>query len=130
MLAAYSGREGAKKLEETAKNIAANDGKSLTDSVKAKSFLGKVKEALKKYWNGVADMLHINFTSAEEVADKVLADWANGVNPNEVKAEEKSEPITITTEHGGEKTFSSEQVDMAKKIISENQEKPITHLQR
>lgn len=130
MLAAYSGREGAKKLEETAKNIAANEGKSLTDSVKAKSFLGKVKEALKKYWNGVADMLHINFTSAEDVADKVLADWANGVNPNEVKAEEKSEPITITTEHGGEKTFSSEQVDMAKKIISENPEKPITHLQR
>lgn len=130
MLAAYSGREGAKKLEETAKNIAANEGKSLTDSVKAKSFLGKVKEALKKYWNGVADMLHINFTSAEDVADKVLGDWANGVNPNEVKAEEKSEPITITTEHGGEKTFSSEQVDMAKKIISENPEKPITHLQR
>lgn len=130
MLATYSGREGAKKLEETAKNIAANEGKSLTDSVKAKSFLGKVKEALKKYWNGVADMLHINFTSAEDVADKVLADWANGVNPNEVKAEEKSEPITITTEHGGEKTFSSEQVDMAKKIISENPEKPITHLQR
>ena len=130
MLATYSGREGAKKLEETVKNIAANEGKSLTDSVKAKSFLGKVKEALKKYWNGVADMLHINFTSAEEVADKVLADWANGVNPNEVKAEEKSEPITITTEHGGEKTFSSEQVDMAKKIISENPEKPITHLQR
>lgn len=130
MLATYSGREGAKKLEETAKNIAENEGKSLTDSVKAKSFLGKVKEALKKYWNGVADMLHINFTSAEDVADKVLADWANGVNPNEVKAEEKSEPITITTEHGGEKTFSSEQVDMAKKIISENPEKPITHLQR
>lgn len=130
MLAAYSGREGAKKLEETAKNIAANEGKSLTDSVKAKSFLGKVKEALKKYWNGVSDMLHINFTSAEDVADKVLADWANGVNPNEVKAEEKSEPITITTEHGGEKTFSSEQVDMAKKIISENPKKPITHLQR
>lgn len=44
--------------------------------------------------------------------------------------EEKSEPITITTEHGGEKTFSSEQVDLAKKIISENPEKPITHLQR
>ncbi len=130
MLATYSGREGAKKLEETAKNIAANEGKSLTDSVKAKSFLGKVKEALKKYWNGVADMLHINFTSVEDVADKVLADWANGVNPNEVKAEEKSEPITITTEHGGEKAFSSEQVDMAKKIISENPEKPITHLQR
>lgn len=43
---------------------------------------------------------------------------------------EKSEPITITTEHGGEKTFSSEQVDLAKKIIFENPDKPITHLQR
>lgn len=130
MLATYSGREGAKKLEAETKRIAEEEGKTLANSAKAKNFLEKVKEALKKYWNGVADMLHINFTSAEEVADKVLADWANGVNPNEVKAEEKSEPITITTEHGGEKTFSSEQVEMAKKIISENPEKPITHLQR
>lgn len=42
----------------------------------------------------------------------------------------KSEPVTIATEHGGEKAFSSEQVDMAKKIIAENPEKPITQLQR
>ena len=95
MLATYSGREGAKKLEEEAKRIAADEGKTLTESVKAKSFLDKVREALKRYWKATADMLHVKFTSAEEVADKVLADWASGMNPNEIKADEKNPLETL-----------------------------------
>ena len=38
-------------------------------------------------------MLHIHFTTAEEVADKVLADWAKGVNPKEEKVDEKKEAV-------------------------------------
>ncbi len=89
MVTTYSGREGAKKLEAEARRLAAEEGKSVTESAKATTFIGKVKEALQKYWKGVADMLHIHFTSAEEVADKVLADWASGVNPKEVEAPEE-----------------------------------------
>lgn len=87
MIATFSGREGAKKLEETVRNLAQQEGKSVEESAKATGFLGKVKEALQRYWKGVADMLHIHFTSAEEVADKVLADWASGFNPNDKERE-------------------------------------------
>lgn len=83
MITTYSGREGTKKLEDVVRKLAAEDGKSVTESAKAQGFLGKVKEALTKYWKGVADVLGIHFTTAEEVADKVLADWAKGVDPRE-----------------------------------------------
>ena len=99
MITTYSGREGTKKLEDVVRKLAAEEGKSVTESVKAQGFLEKVKEALTKYWKGVADMLGIHFTTAEEVADKVLADWAKGVDPREsekgkVKSEESDSVVT------------------------------------
>lgn len=92
MITTYSGREGTKKLEDVVRKLAAEEGKSVTESAKAKGFLEKVKEALTKYWKGVADVLGIHFTTAEEVADKVLADWAKGVDPRgSEEGKEKSE---------------------------------------
>ena len=92
MITTYSGREGTKKLEDVVRKLAAEEGKSVTESTKAQGFLEKVKEALTKYWKGVADVLGIHFTTAEEVADKVLADWAKGVDPRgSEKGKEKSE---------------------------------------
>ncbi len=114
MVATYSGREGAKKLEAEARQLA-EEGKTVTESVKATTFIGKVKEALQKYWKGVADMLHIHFTSAEEVADKVLADWAKGVNPNEIEA--KTKPRQRRDGFKGERKTQAE-------IFAEEQKKP------
>ena len=92
MITTYSGREGTKKLEDVVRKLAAEEGKSVTESTMAQGFLEKVKVALTKYWKGVADVLGIHFTTAEEVADKVLADWAKGVDPRESeKGKEKSE---------------------------------------
>ena len=101
MITTYSGREGTKKLEDVVRKLAAEEGKSVTESAKAQGFLEKVKEALTKYWNGVADVLGIHFTTAEEVADKVLADWAKGANPlkseeGRVKSEESDTKIEET----------------------------------
>jgi predicted RNA methylase len=93
MIATYSGREGTKKLEAVVRELAAKNGSGVAESVKEQGFIYKVKEALQKYWKGVADMLHIHFTTAEEVADKVLADWAKGVNPKEEKVDEKKEAV-------------------------------------
>lgn len=102
MITTYSGREGTKKLEDVVRKLAAEDGKSVTESAKAQGFLVKVKEALTKYWKGVADVLGIHFTTAEEVADKVLADWAKGENPLAIlpKKEEKAfDPIGKAAEN-------------------------------
>lgn len=106
MITTYSGREGTKKLEDVVRKLAAEEGKSVTESAKAQGFLEKVKEALTKYWKGVADVLGIHFTTAEEVADKVLADWAKGVDPRgSEKGKEKSEESD--TEPVGERETTS-----------------------
>lgn len=102
MITTFSGREGTKKLENVVRKLAAEEGKSVTESAKAQGFLEKVKEALTKYWKGVADVLGIHFTTAEEVADKVLADWAKGENPLAIlpKKEEKAfDPIGKAAEN-------------------------------
>ena len=105
MITTYSGREGTKKLEDVVRKLAAEEGKSVTESAKAQGFLEKVKEALTKYWKGVADVLGIHFTTAEEVADKVLADWAKGVDPRgSEKGKEKSEESeSVVTPKGDKK---------------------------
>ena len=119
MITTYSGREGAKKLETVARELAAKDGKTVTESAKAQGFLDKVKTALQKYWKSVADMLHIHFTTAEEVADKVLADWAKGVNPKDIKEAEKKEESSKDPIEGLKKAAEKYRIEHEEKVSSE-----------
>lgn len=107
MITTYSGREGTKKLEDVVRKLAAEEGKSVTESAKAQGFLEKVKEALTKYWKGVADVLGIHFTTAEEVADKVLADWAKGVDPRESEEGKGKSEESDTKVEGNEPSEAS-----------------------
>lgn len=122
MITTNSGRERTKKLEDVVRKLAAEEGKSVTESTMAQGFLEKVKEALTKYLKGVADVLGIHFTMAEEVADKVLADWANGVDPKDkIKDERLSEEPPKTNPlawlaHNAE-MFKDEQVQKAKERL-------------
>ena len=81
VLAHYSGRRGAERLRAEQEKIANGDG-DVVEKAEAISALNRVKDALKRFWKGVADWLGVRFTSAEEVADKVLSDLLNGVDPN------------------------------------------------
>ncbi len=38
-----------------------------------------MKQALSKFWKGVADFLGIHYTSAEEIADRVMRDLLEGL---------------------------------------------------
>lgn len=89
VLAHYSGERGKKLLDEEYNKIRGNNKMNIFDKAKMLQAINNVREALRKFWKGVADFLGIHFTSAEEVADKVLSDLLEGVNPNEVKSEEK-----------------------------------------
>ena len=80
VLAHYSGRRGSERLRAERERIASGEG-DVVEKAKAISALERVKDALNRFWKGVADWLGIHFTSAEEVADKVLADMLHGVNP-------------------------------------------------
>ena len=80
VLAFYSGSRGAERLREEHTKILKGNG-NVVEKVKAINAIKRVKEALKRFWKNVAEWFGIHFTTAEEVADKVLSDLLNGVNP-------------------------------------------------
>ena len=85
VLAQFSGKHGAKRLAE-AREKAMSEADGVFDKAKVASVFDNVRQALKRFWKGVADFLGLHFTSAEEMADKVLSDLLNGVNPNDIIA--------------------------------------------
>lgn len=80
VLATYSGRRGAERLREQQRKIAGGRG-AVVGKAEAIAALEQVKEALRRFWKAVADFLHISFSTAEEVADRVVSDLLEGVNP-------------------------------------------------
>ena len=80
VLAFYSGSRGAERLREEHTKILKGNG-NVIEKVKAINAIKRVREALKRFWKNVADWFGIHFTTAEEVADNVLSDLLNGVNP-------------------------------------------------
>ena len=86
VLAQFSGRHGANRLAE-AREKAMSEADGVFDKAKVASVFDNVRQALKRFWKGVADFLGLHFTSAEEVADRVLSDLLNGVNPNLINHE-------------------------------------------
>ena len=80
VLAHYSGVRGAERLREEQEKIK-NSNQNLTAKARALAAIEKVRQALNRFWKQVADFLHIHYTSAEQVADQVMKDMLNGVNP-------------------------------------------------
>ena len=82
VLAQYSGKRGAERLRKEYDVIVDGDG-SITEKAKAMYALQRLKKVLAKFWKKVADFLHIHFTTADEVADRVMKDLLDGIDPRE-----------------------------------------------
>ena len=81
VLSTFSGRRGAERLREEARRVADGEGGVFTKA-KAIETLERVKEAIARFWEGVAKMFGINrYRSAEELADMAMKDLINGVKP-------------------------------------------------
>ena len=81
VLSTFSGRRGAERLREEARRVADGDGGVFTKA-KAIETLERVKEAIARFWEGVARMFGVNrYRSAEELADMAMRDLINGVKP-------------------------------------------------
>lgn len=80
VLATYSGRAGAEKLR---KMVSDSNGEGVSAIKKAtiKRDVFFLESALKKFWQAMASFLGIHYESAEQVADQVLKDMLNKVNP-------------------------------------------------
>lgn len=79
-LAHFSGKRGAERLRSEQERVMQSDA-SIFDKAAAVSGIERVRRALKKFWNGVCDLLHVHFTTAEEVADRALYDFLRGYDP-------------------------------------------------
>ena len=74
VLSTFSGRRGAERLREEARRVADGEGGVFTKA-KAIETLERVKEAIARFWEGVAKMFGINrYRSAEELADMAMKD--------------------------------------------------------
>lgn len=80
VLATYSGRAGAENLR---KMVSDSNGEGVSAIKKAtiKRDVFFLESALKKFWQAMASFLGIHYESAEQVADQVLKDMLNEVNP-------------------------------------------------
>lgn len=87
VLAHFSGAKGRERLEEAAREYEEQDGQGLVSKSKAMVVLNKVKSALEKFWGKVAELFGIKFRNAQEIADKVLNDLLQGVDPTAVRSE-------------------------------------------
>lgn len=80
VLATYSGRAGAEKLRKMVSD-SNSEGVSAIKKASIKRDVFFLESALKKFWQAMASFLGIHYESAEQVADQVLKDMLNEVNP-------------------------------------------------
>lgn len=106
VLATYSGRKGAERLRKEMDDIAKSNG-NVFDKATAMNAMHRVKQAIEKFWKAVADFLHIHYTSAEQVADQVMKDLLNGVDPRSMmdggkslRPETRINIVAAKAEHG------------------------------
>lgn len=72
-LAQFSGKRGYKRLQELV------DGKQDADTI-----LGKMRDILAKSCNSIVEFFGIHYSNKEDVADRILFDLLNEVNPLEL----------------------------------------------
>ena len=81
VLSTFSGRRGAERLREEARRVADGEGGVFTKA-KAMAALENVKNAIARFWEGVARMFGINrYRSVEELADMAMKDLLDSKNP-------------------------------------------------
>ena len=111
VLAHYSGRRGAERLRQEAAK-AADAAKGVLDKASVVSAFGRLREAIRKAWKHIAeDILHIHFTSADEVADKMMYDLLNKVKPGDANRDDSG--------YKEDRRYRSEDVETANKRFNE-----------
>lgn len=89
VLAQYSGKRGAQRIEEEMKK--AENATDLVGKARVLAAFNSLKEALKTFWTEVADFFGMDYyKSVEDAADKAMSDLLRGVNPNAVEAKEET----------------------------------------
>ena len=89
VLAQYSGKRGAQRIEEELKK--AENDTDLIGKARVLAAFNSLKEALKIFWTEVADFFGMDYyKSVEDAADKAMSDLLRGINPNAVEAKKET----------------------------------------
>ena len=78
----FSGKRGNERLREIANEIAEERG-GIFGKAEAVTAMQRLKNILNRFWEGVANMMGWKYKNANQIADKILSDMLNGVNPTE-----------------------------------------------
>lgn len=127
VIATYSGRRGAERLREEAHKVAESNG-DVFEKAEAISALGRVKKSLKKFWKGVCDFLHIHYKSAEEVADRVMKDLLDGVEPMKIGKGEAGVRFSAKQKRALETAEQSQKTAIATAVSSADGAKVLNNL--
>ncbi len=93
----FSGKDGAERLRKLADEVAKEKGGAF-GKAEAVTAMQRLKAALSKFWHTVCDLLHVKFTSAEEVADRILADMLRGWKPSGEGKKPAGKPAGVEAE--------------------------------
>lgn len=108
----FSGKRGSERLREIANEIAAENG-GVFGKAEAVTAMQRLKNILNHFWAGVAKMMGWKYRNANQIADRIMADMLNGVNPREKMRAARDERRDMRM---GERDRKQSQLD----IINEN----------
>ena len=78
----FSGKRGSERLREIANEVAAERG-GVFGKAEAVTAMQRLKNILNQFWEGVAKMMGWKYRNASQIADRMMADMLNGVDPRE-----------------------------------------------
>ena len=79
----FSGKRGAERLREVAEEVAKENG-GVFGKAEAVTAMQRLKNILNRFWEGVAKMMGWKYRNANQIADRMMADMLNGVDPTKI----------------------------------------------
>ena len=78
IIARFSGKRGAQKLHDELYQLSLRD---MTYQSRWGNIFQNLSKAIQDFWKHVGDSLNIHYESKEDIADQILKDFSNQVNP-------------------------------------------------
>ena len=78
----FSGKRGNERLHEIVEEIAKEKG-GIFGKAEAVAAMQRLKNILNRFWEGVANMMGWKYRNANQIADRIMSDMLNGVDPRE-----------------------------------------------
>lgn len=107
----FSGKRGAERLREVAEEVAKENG-GIFGKAEAITAMQRLKSILNQFWEGVAKMMGWKYRNANQIADRMMSDMLNGVDPTKIMKDAVSRRDDIMSQMVGK--MGAAEADKAK----------------